>query len=170
MRVLVATASRHGSTAEIAEEIAAALRTVLRASDPGAVVDLRAAEQVSTVDGYDAAVLGSGVYLGHWLEGARTLVDSHTDALSRIPVWLFSSGPIGDPPLPQEDPVDVEALSRQVRARAHRVFAGRLSKRGLRFTERAVVVALRAPEGDFRDWTAIREWASEVGKVLSQDV
>lgn len=168
MRVLVTAASRHGSTTDIAEEIAAALRAVLRMSDPGAVVDVRAAEQVSTLDGYDAVVLGSAVYLGHWLESARVLVESHQDTLSRIPVWLFSSGPIGDPPLPQEDPVDVEALCRQVKAREHQVFAGRLSKRVLRFTERAVVVALRAPEGDFRDWKAIREWASGVGEALSR--
>lgn len=166
MRVLVATASRHGSTADIGAEIAAVLRTVLRAGDPCAVVEVCPAEEVSTVDGYDAAVLGSAVYLGHWLEPARTVVESHRDALARIPVWLFSSGPIGDPPLPAEDPVDIEVLSSQVQARDHQVFAGRLSKRALRFTERAVVVALRAPEGDFRDWKAIREWANGVGEVL----
>ena len=72
---------------------------VLRVTNPDAVIDVRAAEQVSTV--YDAAVLGSGVYLGHWLESACLLVDSHAEALSRIPVWLFSSGPIGDLPMPR---------------------------------------------------------------------
>ena len=166
MRVLVAAASRHGSTAEIAEEIAAELRGTIRATDPQAAVEVRAADQVSSVDGYQAAVLGSAVYLGHWLDSARALVESQQAALSRIPVWLFSSGPVGDPPMPSDEPVDVAGLAARVAAREHRLFAGKLGKRGLRFTERAVVVALRAPEGDFRDWAAIKEWAREVGAAL----
>jgi menaquinone-dependent protoporphyrinogen oxidase len=70
---------------------------------------------------------------------------------------LFSSGPIGDPPKPnEENPVDVAEIVAATGAREHRVFAGKLVKRQLGFGERAIVVALRVPEGDFRDWAEIR--------------
>ncbi|HEX6207581.1 MAG TPA: flavodoxin, partial [Actinomycetota bacterium] len=51
-------------------------------------------------------------------------------------------------------------------ARGHRVFPGKLVKKGLSFGEKAIVMALRAPEGDFRDWDEIRGWASEIAEAL----
>jgi Flavodoxin domain len=39
-------------------------------------------EQVEEVDGYDAVVLGSAVYAGHWLKPARELVERHADGLA----------------------------------------------------------------------------------------
>ena len=102
-RVLVACASRHGSTVEIAAEIA----DVLRRDVPGAVVDLRDAVQAGEVAGYDAAVIGSAVYMGRWLPAARDLVEEHREVLSAMPVWLFSSGPVGDPPVPVDELAEV---------------------------------------------------------------
>src|SRR5205807_2446948 len=110
----------------------------------GVPVDVRPAEHVTMVDGYDAVVLGSAVYAGHWLEPARRLVEDQAPALAQRPVWLFSSGPIGDPPKPTEDPVDVAALVEATGAREHRVFAGRLDRHHLGFAERAIALALRA--------------------------
>jgi len=81
-------------------------------------------------------------------------------------VWLFSSGPVGDPPKPEEDPVDVADLVALTDAREHRVFAGKLVRRQLSFPERAIVAALRVPEGDFRDWTEIRRWAAGIAEAL----
>jgi menaquinone-dependent protoporphyrinogen oxidase len=46
------------------------------------------------------------------------------------------------------------------------VFSGRLDKSSLGFAEKAVMVAVRASEGDFRDWEAIREWAREIAAAL----
>jgi menaquinone-dependent protoporphyrinogen oxidase len=74
VRVLIAAASKHGSTAEVAARIAEALRTSL----PGdAVVEVRSAVEVADVAPYDAVVLGSAVYMGRWLDDAR-------DAAQRI--------------------------------------------------------------------------------------
>jgi menaquinone-dependent protoporphyrinogen oxidase len=160
MTVLVNAASKHGSTTEIAETIARVLR------ERGLAVDVRAAENVTMVDGYDAVVLGSAVYAGHWMQPARRLVDSEATALRRRPVWLFSSGPIGDPPKPGEDPVDVTALREASGAREHRVFPGRLDRHHLGFAEKAVVLAVRAPEGDFRDWSAVEAWAAGIADAL----
>jgi menaquinone-dependent protoporphyrinogen oxidase len=162
MRVLVSAASRHDATAEIA----AAIGDVLRDRDHQ--VDVVRAEDVSAVDAYDAVVLGSAVYAGHWLEPARALVERHRAALISRPVWLFSSGPLGDPPKPDEDPVDVAAMREATDARDHQVFAGRLHRRSLGFAEKAIVLALRAPEGDFRDWDAIAAWSGSIADALEQ--
>jgi menaquinone-dependent protoporphyrinogen oxidase len=160
MRVLVTAATRHGATAEIAAAIGEVLAG--RGLDP----TVAAPEQVKGVDGYDAVVLGSAVYAGHWLKPARELVGRLGTVLADRPVWLFSSGPVGDPPKPEEDPVDVAEILTATRARDHRVFAGRLVRRQLSFPERAIVSALRVPEGDFRDWPEIRRWADEIAEAL----
>jgi menaquinone-dependent protoporphyrinogen oxidase len=160
MTVLVSAASKHGATAEIAEAIGRVLR------ERGLAVDVRRAENVTMVDGYDAVVLGSGVYVGRWLEAARKLVEAEATILAARPVWLFSSGPVGDPPKPAEEPVDIAEIVRATGARDHQVFAGRIDKGRLGFGERAMVLALRAPVGDFRDWPAIEEWARGIADAL----
>jgi menaquinone-dependent protoporphyrinogen oxidase len=83
-------------------------------------------------------------------------------------VWLFSSGPVGDPPKPTEDPVDASSLLERTGAREHHVFAGRLDRSRLSFGERAIAMALRAPEGDFRDWDDVRAWASGIADALGE--
>jgi len=168
MRVLVSAASRHGSTSEIAEEIGKALRDALHErGGEDVIVDVRPVEQVSSVDDYDAVVLGSAVYAGHWLEPARELAERHAGALAARPVWLFSSGPVGDPPKPtEEDSVDVRGILEATGARDHRVFSGKLDKGTLGFAEKAIVLALRVAGGDFRDWEAIRGWAREIAAEL----
>jgi menaquinone-dependent protoporphyrinogen oxidase len=161
MTVLVSAASKHGATAEIADVIGRVL------GEHGLAVDVRAAENVTMVDGYDAVVLGSAVYVGHWLEPARKLAETAAAVLATRPVWLFSSGPVGEPAKPIEDPVDVAEIVRATGAREHRVFTGRIDKHRLGFGERAMVLALRAPLGDFRDWTAIETWAAGIADALS---
>jgi menaquinone-dependent protoporphyrinogen oxidase len=84
-------------------------------------------------------VLGSAVYTGHWLSAARELVGRAGGTLADQPVWLFSSGPIGDPPKPEEDPVDVAEIVAATKAREHRMFVGKLDKRQLGFGEKAIV-------------------------------
>ena len=81
-------------------------------------------------------------------------------------MWLFSSGPIGDPPKPDDDAVDVADLVDAVSAWDHRTFAGRLERARLGFGERAIVAALRAPDGDFRDWDVIAGWAAGIAEAL----
>jgi menaquinone-dependent protoporphyrinogen oxidase len=90
MKVLVSAASKHGATSEIAEEIGNAMRGALedRQFSGGGdelVVDVLLPEQVSSVEDYDAVVLGSAVYAGHWLQSARELAERHAQALSERP-------------------------------------------------------------------------------------
>ncbi|MEU7612519.1 flavodoxin domain-containing protein [Micromonospora sp. NPDC049204] len=166
MRILVAAASRHGSTAEIAAHIATALR---RASPSGSVVDVATAADLRDVTSYDALVLGSAVYMGRWLDEARSAAARITSSPPR-PVWLFSSGPIGSPPKPTEAPAEVSDIATSVNAREHRVFAGRLDRHRLGIAEKAMVIALRVPDGDFRDWSEIDTWAGQIASELRQPV
>ena len=164
LRVLVVVASKHGATADIGNELARAIA----GSAPGGAVGLEAmsvpVEQRPDPAPYDAVVLGSAVYVGRWLEPARHYVAEHAGALRGRPVWLFSSGPIGKPPFPADEPHDVNSLAHSTGARGHRVFPGRLDKSRLTFGERAMVTAMRAPIGDFRDWDAVQGWGDEIAE------
>ena len=132
MTVLVAAASKYGATAEIAEAIGRALR------ESGVSADVRPVEQVGDLSGYTGVVLGSAVYLGRWLEPARRFVEEHADELAARPTWLFSSGPVGDPPKPEAgQAVQIEPLMAKTKARDHRLFAGKIDKGKLGFGERA---------------------------------
>jgi len=162
MKVLVAYASRHGSTSEIAERIGVRLR------DAGHDVEVAAVDEVVAVDGRDAVVLGSAVYVGKWLEQARAFVDAHAAELRARRVWLFSSGPLGEPPRPDaEHCVDVSDIVEATRAIEHTVFAGRLDRSTLGVGERAVARLVKAAEGDFREFDAIDAWADGIARVCA---
>lgn len=162
IKILVTAASKYGAT----EEIASALAAVL--SERGLEVDVLPVEGVGTIGDYGAVVAGSAVYAGRWMKTARGFIERNAEQLAARPVWLFSSGPIGDPPKPSEDPVDVSSLIELTGARDHRVFAGRLDRGRLSFGERAIAMALRAPDGDFRDWQDVRTWASAIADALGE--
>lgn len=161
MNILVEVASRHGSTYEIADTIAQELR------ESGHSVDVQHAGETRDVGSYDAAIIGSAVYMGAWLPEARQFVEANREKLATIPVWLFSSGPIGwNDPKPSGPPGGIDELRLQTHARSHQVFAGRLDKGKLGFGERLVVKAVKSPEGDFRDWDAIRDWSRSIASAL----
>lgn len=162
MRVLVSSASRHGSTTEIAQELGKALRGAL----PAAGVDVVPLGRVTTVDGYDAVVLGSAVYFGRWLDEARWQVSMHTEALRARPVWLFSSGPVGNPAVPATEPIDAIELAATLGARSHVVFPGSLHRERLDPAERLAVGPLPVADGDYRDWPAVRAWADRIAADL----
>ncbi len=161
MRVLVTAASRYGSTAEIARVIGEVL------AGSGLDVVVREPDHVRGLEEFDAVVLGSAVYAGRWLEPARALVDRSTAVLAAREVWLFSSGPIGDPPKPDAESPEAAVLMGRTTAREHRVFPGRLAKSELSLPERLLVTALRAPEGDYRPWDEVRAWAAGIAAILT---
>ena len=165
-RVLVSAASAHGATAEIARAITDALTA------RGFATTMIPPAQVSSIEDYDAVILGSAVYTGHWLDPAKEFVTRFRDALAARPVWLFSSGPVGDPSrkLVQsmaKDPVDVAAIRAATHARDHRMFAGKLDPKALGRAQRASLLVFRGLRGDFRDWAEIRRWADGIAEQLA---
>ncbi len=161
MKVLVSAGSKHGATLEIAQAIGDEI------ARSGHEVTVASAEVVEGLSGFEAAVIGSGVYAGRWLPTARELVEKAASELAAIPVWLFSSGPVGDPPKPEEDAIDVAGLMTTAGAVDHRVFSGHIDPDKLGFAERAIVKALRVPVGDYRDWETITAWAGEIALSLA---
>lgn len=160
MRILVSAASRHDATTEVAHAIAA----VLKRADID--VDERRPEEVGHLAAYDGVILGSAIYAGHWLQPAKDLVARTSLRMRGLPVWLFSTGPLGAPLKPEGVPVDVASMLELSGARDHRIFGGRLDKGDLGFGEKAVVRMVGAADGDFRPWAEIEAWAEEIASAL----
>ena len=163
LRVLVTAASRHDSTLAIAEAVATGL------ARRGVDADMLPVDEVRGLAGYDAVVIGSAVYVGRWMRQAIGFVCANSARLVAMPVWLFSSGPLGpsDRPVPATDPADVAEMMALTGAREHRLFGGRLDRTRLGFAERTMVKAARAPYGDDRDWLAIDVFAGEIAAALA---
>ena len=166
MKVLVAYGSQFGATAGIAERIAQVLRA------EGHETITAAADEASDPAAFGAVVLGSAVHGGHWLKGASAFLDRHRASLTTRPVWLFSSGPVGDRAVaaPQPEPKEVAKVRRSLGARDHRVFAGAFDRAtadfsGLGFVGRTIVPRF-LPQGDWRDWDAVETWARGIARAL----
>ena len=91
---------------------------------------------------------------------------AHAEELRQRPVWLFSSGPVGDPSLPATEPSDAAELAAEIGAREHVVFPGALHRELLGARERLAVRLVRADDGDYRDWAAVRAWADRIAAEL----
>ena len=160
MKVLISAASRHGSTDQIAQAIADILVSA------GFETDVRPPDEVTTTAPYDGVVIGSAVYIGHWLEPAKKLIERESATLAYKPVWLFSSGPTGEQTTPIEETAELVRLRGTAHAIDHRVFAGRLDRGQLGIAERAMVAMVHAPVGDFRVWEDIRAWSQSIAQTL----
>ncbi len=187
-RVQVVYASRHGGTAGIARRIGEVLN---RRGAEAVVVD---AADHPDPDGFDAYVVGSGVYMGSWLRTATDWLDVHRSALATRPVWLFSSGPLPgstkettgtDPVTNALGPTDgpgsggrrrIEELSAVIHPAGHAVFQGAFDpKDGPKAMSERLVRMMPAakrilPPGDFREWDVIEAWAGQIATDLAAPV
>ncbi|BEP14093.1 flavodoxin domain-containing protein [Acidothermaceae bacterium B102] len=161
MNILVTAASKHGSTAEIAEAVASTLRV------HGHDVVVCAPERVVGVSGFDCVVIGSALYTGGWVREARQFVGRFASDLQGRWIWLFSSGPVGDPMFPATQDLDIGPILARTGAYEHVVFPGRLVAVGLTLGERLAVRAAGVQAGDYRDWDAVRTWAERIDAVMS---
>jgi menaquinone-dependent protoporphyrinogen oxidase len=161
MTVLVAYASKHGSTRGIAERIADRLQRA------GKEAEVRSVEFVTTPENYEAFVIGSAVYYGSWLKEATDWTLTNRNILARRPVWLFSSGPLGNEVTDTEQqPKEMAEFREAIGPRDQRTFFGALDPIFLSFPERMMAKAVRAPKGDFRNWEAIETWAESIARNL----
>jgi menaquinone-dependent protoporphyrinogen oxidase len=164
MTVLITYASKRGSTAEIAETVAATLRR------EGLGVCLERVEDVENLEPYEAVVVGSAVYMKRWRGDARHFLKKHRKALRQMPFWVFSSGPVGDPAndnLDWNEPPKIAAKVEELGGRGHVVFGGRLPAEPHGFMEKAMVEGTPREYRDRRDWAEIREWSKQIGEQLA---
>ena len=163
--VLIGYASRFGSTREIAVRIADTIRS------HGYAVDVRSAEDIGDVDGYDIVVFGSGVYDGSWATAATDLVRRHAAALMRKPLWLFTVGSFGDRHpivggLIKKEPREIGEFEQALHPRGYRVFAGVIDLDHWPAWGRLLFKALGGRSGDNRQWSDIEAWADEISREI----
>lgn len=167
MRVLVAYASKHGSTAEIAQAIGESLTAM------GFAAEARPAREVRSLAMYNAVIVGSAVQMGRWQGEALGFIKRFERELAARPTWLFSSGPTGGSPEADAlvaraaaspdavpPPKDVAKRAAAIAARGHATFPGKVGAGVGGIFEKWV------PKGDWRDFNAIRAWATGIGAEL----
>lgn len=156
-RVLVAYASKTGSTHEIAKVVGGELRAA------GIDVDVRSAGDVYGVGSYQAVLLGSALYAGKWRRPAVRLLKHNADELRKRPVWLFHCGLVEVKSAGRQIdlPPNVARLATGIGAAPVVTFDGRLDASIAR-GPLARSPATRPHEEDFRDWDCIRSWARGV--------
>ena len=154
-RALVAFASKYGGNAEVAVAIGETM------AGAGLHVDVCPAAEVPSLAGYDAVILGSGLYSATWLRDANKFIRTHRAALEGLPVWLFSSGPLDHSADTAELPMSphVAEVLRDLPIRQHRTFGGRLLPET---PEVKAGIVARHRIGDFRDFDRIRAWATAI--------
>jgi menaquinone-dependent protoporphyrinogen oxidase len=170
-RVLVAFASKHGATAEIAQAIGQAI------GETGLAVDVRPAREVRALDEYSAVIVGSAVQMGRWQGDALDFVRRFERDLKVRPTWLFSSGPTGGSaeadagvaralasPDAVPPPKDIAKRAARIDARGHATFPGKVGAGVGGIFEKWV------PKGDWRDFDAIKAWARGIGTELGRAV
>jgi menaquinone-dependent protoporphyrinogen oxidase len=168
--VLVAFASRQGSTKEIAERIAAKLGKLV------GWVEVRPVDQVHDVNAYDAVVIGSAIHDQAWLPEAAEFVRHNRNALARRPVWLFSVGAQGGLRGPlgrfMRDvvPARIVALRDTVHAGGYRVFGGVMTRNAVPRPARLLYWAMGGRYGDLRDWPEVDAWAEQIVRALRNTV
>lgn len=168
--VLVAYATAHGSTREVAERIATRLRAA------GLTVDVGDVDTQSSVTPYDAVVLGSAVQGAAWLPQAVQFAQRHQQELRSRPVWLFSVGL--HPAAARQSgvfrrlistarPQDVPALTLSLAPVQHRSFAGAIRRGATSGAERGLLRLLGGRLGDFRQWPDIDAWADGIARTVT---
>ncbi len=162
--VLVTYATRGGSTAGIAERIAAELKA------RGVAAEVKPVKEVKDPAGYRAVVLGSPVRAGKLMPDALKFAQRHQAALSARPFAAFVVC------LAMSDPTEancatamgyLEPIRALVKPAAEAAFAGAYDPQRAGFLERQIMKMLKAKPGDFRNWTEIDAWAGKLADLLA---
>ena len=174
-KVLIAYASQCGSTGEVAEAIGKIL------CQGGAKVETKWVKTVKDLSGYDAVVIGSAIQKSRWMPEATEFVTTHQNILCRLPVAFFltcltlsiDTEEARRKAMTFLDPLYTAAP--QVKPESVGRFAGVLDYSKLSFMYRTIMKRKMKkrgiPEGDYRDWNAIRSWAKDIQfKLLDERI
>lgn len=167
--LLVAYATKYGSTREVAETIAAALCEQGIDAEASSVTDVR------MLDGYRAVVLGAPLYIGRWPSEAQQFLTRYREELAELPVAVFALGPLtaeADEVRGAREQLDQE-LARYpwLTPVSIAMFGGRYDPSHLSFAHKLMAKMPATPlhgrpASDARDWSAIRAWARETAQRL----
>ena len=163
--VLVAFATKHGSTKAIAHAVGSKLHSA------GLHARVLPASVVRDLSDYDAVVVGSAIYHEQWLWDGFRFLRRMRGQLRERPLWLFSSGPIGGTPageallearcgMDTTVPDTLVPSLRSLSIRGHATFGGRVDERAAGIFERYI------PHGDWRDFDQVRAWARGIGEEV----
>ena len=158
-RTLITYATRTQSTAEIAAIIWQTLSTV------DETVDILPVKKVTDLENYRAIILGSAVKYGKWLPEALHFVEKNRTAIKKVPLAIFSVHLMNlgdDETSRQRRETYLSSINNLVNPEKKVFFAGIGNWEKVPFMEGIIGKMIKAPEGDFRDWPAIRNWAEEL--------
>lgn len=163
--ILVAYATRYGSTKEVAESVANTLRNA------GFILEVLPLREVRSLNGVDAVIMGAPLQMFHWHPDALHFLNRFKTPLSSLPVAVFALGPfhveesefsearkqLGNElaKYPWFAPIDVV------------VFGGKFDPARLAFPMNMFPALKQMPALDIRDWDAIREWSVRMGEKFS---
>lgn len=159
--VLITYASKYGSSGGVADAIGKELCSKGMAAD---VVLIKNARNVSS---YQGVVIGSAIYMGKWMSEAVDFVKQNKDSLRQVPVAYFLVCMTLSQPTEKKqaevlsymDPV-LKAVP-EIKPVGLGTFAGALDYSNLSWLYKKILKSKGTPEGDFRDWNAIRAWARD---------
>jgi menaquinone-dependent protoporphyrinogen oxidase len=165
--VLVAYATRYGSTQEVAGAVAERLH------ESGLEADIQPLRKVRALEGYHAVVLGAPLFMFHWHKDALAFLSRHREALTRRPVAIFALGPFHDD---EKEWQEVRSQLDKELAKfpwlspvAQEVFGGKFDPAKLRFPLNLLPALKKMPQSDIRDWAAIKTWAANLAATLQPD-
>jgi menaquinone-dependent protoporphyrinogen oxidase len=162
-KVLVAYATKCDSTIEVAQEIGDTI------SQNGVTVNVKPIKEISDISDYDAAIVGSAIRMAQWLPEATAFIKKYQSQLNKKPTAIFSVHILNlddNPESQQERLAYTNSVKKILTPKAEAFFAGKIDQAQLSFFERLLFRMIKSPEGDFRNWEAIRNWAAEVTEQM----
>lgn len=163
-KVLVAYASKCGSTGEVAQAIAQQLCA------HGATVDVRRVEEVNDVAEYDAFVVGSAIRMGNWLGEAKHFVETNADTLRAMPTAFFTVHMLNTDDSEESETnraAYVAPIHAIMQPQAEAFFAGKIELGKMTFLDRMISKMMKAQDEDKRDWDAFKQWADQLAPQVA---
>ena len=131
----------------------------------GHLVDVTEMKSVSSLEGYNAVVIGGPFYMGNIMADVGKFIARYVIALTKVPVAAFAVGlaPLGKDPADRDNAMKkLQKTLEPLTPVASTIFAGRLDLTKLSWFQKWITEKVKSPVGDFRDWTAIAAWAREL--------
>jgi menaquinone-dependent protoporphyrinogen oxidase len=158
-KVLVAYASKYGSTGEVAQAIGNHL------CQRGVSADVRRVEEVTDLSPYSAVIVGSAIRMGGWLPAGVKFVEKHAETLRTLPTAIFTVHMLntGDSAESQKARAAyVEPVHALITPEYEAFFGGRMEVGSLTFMDRFIARIVKAVDADLRDWQAVERWSDAV--------